>query len=492
MPVTLSVVTGADVLTRTDDLIAVPVYAGPSPSAEALRLADALDIDLESFLAKEKAKGEPGEFHAFPSLGRLPAGGLLLVGMGERAALDAAAYRKAGAQLARRSGSAETVATTISAGAPAEHRVAFAEGLGLAAYKFTAYKSDPKPATLRAVTVLDTRPAPEVDAAVRRAAIRVDATSLARDLVNTPSLEKTPEWLAIQASAAAKRSGLRFDVLGPDQLVAQGFGGIVAVGQGSTRGPRLITLAHEPAGAKRHVVLIGKGITFDSGGLSLKPNDGMVTMKTDMSGGAAVIAALEAVARLQLPVRVTGLVAAAENMISGSATRHSDVIRHYGGRTVEVLNTDAEGRLVLADALAYADAELAPDYMVDLATLTGAMPVALGRKCAGLFANDDRLADALLAASSAAGESMWRMPLIEDYRSDLDSEVADLRNIGHGKKQGGAITAALFLREFVGKRRWAHLDIAGPARADGDDDELTKGGTGYGVRTLLSWLETVR
>jgi leucyl aminopeptidase len=492
MPVTLSVVSGGDLLARSDDLVAVPVYAGPAPSAEAVRLADALDIDLDSYLEKEKAKGEAGEFHSLASHGRLPTATVLLVGMGDRAALTAADFRKAGAQIARRAGSAASVATTISAGASAEHRTAFAEGVGLAAYKFTSYKSDPKPSTLDTVTVIDARPAADTTDAVRRAAIRVDATTLARDLVNTPSLDKTPEWLARAAKSAAKRAGLRVGVLGPDELAARGFGGILAVGQGSTRGPRLIELEYAPAGAKRHVVIVGKGITFDSGGLSLKTNDGMATMKTDMSGGAAVIAVLEAVARLGLPVRVTGLVAAAENMISGSATRPSDVISQYGGRTVEVLNTDAEGRLVLADGLAYADLDLAPDYLVDLATLTGAMPIALGRKCGGLFANDDRLADALLSASEAAGEKLWRMPLVEDYRADLDSEVADLRNIGHGKIQGGSIIAALFLREFVGKRRWAHLDIAGPARADGDDDEIVKGGTGFGVRTLLTWLETIR
>ncbi|MDQ1710403.1 MAG: leucyl aminopeptidase, partial [Frankiaceae bacterium] len=343
MPVTLSVVSGTDLLARADDLVAVPVYAGPAPSAEAVRLADALDIDLDSYLEKEKAKGEAGEFYSLASHGRLAAATVLLVGMGERAALTAADYRKAGAQVARRAGSAISVATTISAGATAEQRAAFAEGIGLAAYKFTSYKSDPKPSTLDTVTVIDARPAADTPDAVRRAAIRVDATTLARDLVNTPSLDKTPEWLARAATAAAKRAGLRVVVLGPDELAARGFGGILAVGQGSTRGPRLIELEYAPAGAKRHVVLVGKGITFDSGGLSLKTNDGMVTMKTDMSGGAAVIAVLESVARLGLPVRVTGLVAAAENMISGSATRPSDVIRQYGGRTVEVLNTDAEG-----------------------------------------------------------------------------------------------------------------------------------------------------
>ncbi len=498
MAVQVSVVVGADLLTRDDDVLAVPLYAGadgsgPSPGSDAERLGAALELDLPAFLEREKAKGEPGEFHSLPAYGKLAAGRVLLIGMGERGTATASTYRKVGSGLARRSGEATSIATTVCAGADAEARSAFAEAIALAAYTFTGYKSDPKPSTLARVTVLDKRPAKGASEAVGRAGIRADAVSLARDLVNTPSLDKTPEWLSRQAERAAKRAGLGFAVTAGEVLAAQGFGGIVSVGAGSIRAPRLIQLDYAPAGgARRHVVLVGKGITFDSGGLSLKANDGMVTMKTDMSGGAAVIATLEAVARLGLPVRVTGLVAAAENMISGSATRPSDVIRQYGGRTVEVLNTDAEGRLVLADALAYADAQLEPDVVIDLATLTGAMPVALGRKCAGLFSNDDRLASALLAAGEAAGERLWRMPLVEDYRADLDSDVADLRNIGHGKIQGGSIIAALFLREFVGRRSWAHLDIAGPARADGDDDEITKGGTGFGVRTVLTYLETFR
>ena len=495
MTLEVAVVSGAKVelLDRTDDLLAVGLYSGAEPSPEAIKLAGALGVDLPAFLAREKAKGEPGEFHQLLTHGRLPSGAVLLVGLGDPGEITPATYRKVGAGLARRAAKLTSVATTVTAGADAAGRTAFAEGLVLAGYAYRAHKSDPKPATLATVTVLDRKPSKSTAAALERARIRAEATVLARDLVNAPSLEKTPEWLAKQAGVAAKRSGLGIEVLDPAQLRERGFGGILAVGQGSTRGPRLIRLDHVPAGrARRRIVLIGKGITFDSGGLSLKPNEGMIAMKTDMSGGAAVIAVMEAVARMGLPLRVTGLVPAAENMPSGTATRPSDVIRHFGGRTSEVLNTDAEGRLVLADALAYADAELQPDAMVDLATLTGAMPVALGRKCAGLFSNDDALADALAAAAADAGEKVWRMPLVEDYRSDLDSEVADLRNIGTGKVQAGSITAALFLREFVGTRRWAHLDIAGPARSDADDDEVTKGGTGFGVRTLLSWLETVR
>jgi leucyl aminopeptidase len=235
-------------------------------------------------------------------------------------------------------------------------------------------------------------------------------------------------------------------------------------------------------------VLIGKGITFDSGGLSLKPNDSMKMMKTDMAGGAAVIAAMSALASLGVQARVTGLVAAAENMPSGTALRVGDVIKHYGGRTVEVLNTDAEGRLVLADALAYADAELAPDVMVDVATLTGAARVALGSVMAALYATDDGLASALLDAGAASGDRLWRMPLADDYRDALESPVADLANVARNGARAGSIDAALFLREFTGGRPWAHLDIAGAARSTSDDGENTKGATGFGTRLLLRWL----
>jgi leucyl aminopeptidase len=263
------------------------------------------------------------------------------------------------------------------------------------------------------------------------------------------------------------------------------------VGQGSTRPPRLVEARHDGGG--RHVVLVGKGITFDTGGLSLKPNEGMQTMKSDMGGAAAVLGALRAVADLDLPITVTALLACAENMPSGTAQRPGDVLTQYGGRTVEVLNTDAEGRLVLADAIAYADRDLQADVIVDVATLTGAMPVALGRRHAGLFSSDDALAAQLEAASAASGERLWRMPLVEDYRQALDSPVADLRNIGNPKKKlaGGSITAALFLREFAGGRPWAHLDIAGPSWSGSDEDELTKGATGYGVRLLVRWLEAL-
>jgi leucyl aminopeptidase len=304
---------------------------------------------------------------------------------------------------------------------------------------------------------------------------------------------KSPEWLAAEAVAVAAEYGLSSRVWREAELAAGGFGGILAVGSGSVHPPRLIELSYQPpqdqpARADRHVVLIGKGITFDSGGLSLKPSDGMKLMKTDMAGGAAVIGAMSALARLGVRARVTGLVAAAENLPSGTAMRVGDVITHYGGQTVEVLNTDAEGRLVLADALAYADDVLAPDLVVDLATLTGAARVALGTSIAALFATDDALATALLDAGTASGDRLWRMPLAGDYRDALDSPVADLANVARAGGRAGSIDAALFLREFTGGRSWAHLDIAGAARATSDDGENSKGATGFGTRVLLRWL----
>jgi leucyl aminopeptidase len=486
----LSIAPVGDLTSAGADAVAVPVVGGEVLGAA--KLAAALGVDLAAHVEREAFKGEPGDVLSLPAYGRLgDVSTVLLVGLGRAEDATAATFRKAGAALVRKAGKAESVFSAVTAEATPTEVAAFAEGALLAAYAFTAHKSEPKPATLRRVVLGARRPGAKFDAALVRAGHRAAATTLVRDLANEPSLDKTPAWLAKEASRLAKRTGLGVTVLEPKALVAGGFGGILAVGSGSARPPRLIRLDYKPAGKVRaRVLLVGKGITFDTGGLSIKPNDGMAAMKTDMAGGAAVIAVLGALPALGLPVRVTGLVPAAENMPSGTAARPGDVIRHYGGRTVEVLNTDAEGRLVLADALAYGIAETDPDYVVDVATLTGAIGIALGKRVAGLFANDDGLATALLAAADEAGERLWRMPLVEDYRRDLDSPVADLKNIG-GKFGGGSITAALFLREFVDGRRWAHLDIASAARSDNDEDEISKGATGFGVRTLLTWLESL-
>jgi leucyl aminopeptidase len=454
-------------------------------SEDVVRVLGASPVDLDGLLKREKAKGEAGEIVASPQ----PEGLLervLAVGTGDGSPV---ALRKAGAAVARRAKGAASLAVDLRGLSLTDDGLrAFAEGALLASYGFTR-KQKSEPRALQKITLIVSN-TKALQPALDRAVAIARATAAARDLVNTPSLDKTPQWLADAAGTLLK--GLTVRVRDEKELAKQGFGGIVAVGMGSTRPPRLIEAVYD-GGGRRHVVLVGKGITFDTGGLSLKPNDGMLAMKTDMGGGAAVLGALRAVADLKLPIRVTALVAAAENMPSGSAQRPGDVIRQYGGTTVEVLNTDAEGRLVLADAIAYADLDLKADVIVDIATLTGAMPVALGKKTAGFFSNDDALAAQLMAAADASGEKAWRMPLVADYRVALDSPTADLRNIGQPKLKlgGGSITAALFLQEFAGGRPWAHLDIAGTGRADGEDDEITKGGTGYGVRLLTRWLEAL-
>ncbi len=473
------------VLVLADAVPAAVVLAVPTaPEGESARLVGALPDgvvgDPGALLQRERGKGGPGELVAVPVEGS-DLERVLLVGTGGATPSD---LRRAGAALARRAKDAASLAVDLrELGLDGPGLRGLAEGLLLASYAFTQ-KAEPKGRALQTITVVAD---PGLQADLDAALVVVRATAAARDLVNTPSLLKTPDWLA--GSARTLLDGLQVDVLDEVELAERGFGGIIGVGQGSTRPPRLVQARYD-GGAGPHVVLVGKGITFDSGGLSLKPNASMLEMKSDMGGAAAVLATVRAVADLALPLRVTVLAAVAENLPSGTAQRPGDVLTQYGGRTVEVLNTDAEGRLVLADALAYADLELAPDLVVDVATLTGAMPVALGKRCAGLFASDDALAEQLVAAGEASGEQVWRMPIVDDYRPTLDSPIADLRNIGQpGRKlQGGSIVAALFLREFTGGRPWAHLDIAGPAFTGSDEDERTKGGTGFGVRLLTAWL----
>ena len=334
-----------------------------------------------------------------------------------------------------------------------------------------------------------------VDAeAIQRSLLRCRATIIARGLGLTPSNIKNPAWMVTQARSLARRSGLTTTVWTEKELEREGFGGLLAVGGGSATPPRLVRLDYTPKGAGgtvSHVVLVGKGITFDTGGLDVKPADGMLAMKTDMLGAAVVLAVLASCRALRIPAKVTGLLALAENQISGASYRPSDVITHYGGTTVEVGNTDAEGRLVLADAMAYACARLNPDALVDIATLTGAARVALARSMAAILGTDDALVTGLRTAGQSTGETFWRLPLVDDYREALSSQVADLNNIAPGVG-AGAITAALFLHEFAGGVPWAHLDIAGPGRSDVDKGILAKGATGYGARALLAWLEGLR
>ncbi|HEV8222018.1 MAG TPA: leucyl aminopeptidase family protein [Streptosporangiaceae bacterium] len=473
------------------DLFAVPVgpddLSGGRPELDPYLPAGG----AATLIAAAELSGRPGE-SADAALGIGAARTrLLLLGVGDQ---SPAALRRAGSVLGRRAAHGKTIVTTAASALPGPAAQALTEGILLGGYTYSLKSgngaSGPGQVQLLAPAGAAAAGGP-LSAAVDRAQVIARAVALARDLTNTPSAVKGPAWLAAQAEQAAAAAGLGCRIWDEDELAADGFGGLLAVGSGSARPPRLIELSYRPDGAQAHIVLAGKGITFDSGGLSLKPNDGMKLMKTDMAGGAVVIAVLSALAALGVTARVTGLVAAAENLPSGSAYRPGDVITHYGGRTVEVLNTDAEGRLVLADALAYADAVHQPDALVDIATLTGAARVALGTSLGALYATDDTVAAGLLAAGQASGDRLWRMPLVQDYTDALDSPVADLAHVarpGTAGSYAGSIAAALFLREFSGGRPWAHLDVAGAARVGSDDGEITRGATGFGTRLLLRWL----
>ncbi len=408
---------------------------------------------------------------------------LVLVGIGEGRPAD---IRQAAAAVARTVKTGATLVTTLGSGDD-DSTTAAVEGLLLGRYvapKWGTPKTTfPGPNRFLLVGADDT-PA-------QQAAIACRAQAIARHLAFTPSNIKNPAWLAEQAKTWAKRSGVKVSVRDEGALRKQGFGAILAVGGGSATPPRLVELTWNPKDARPgspHVVLVGKGITFDSGGLDIKPADPMLGMKTDMSGAAIVLAVLAACRDAGVRCRVTGLLPLAENAVSGTAYRPSDVLTTYGGRTVEVGNTDAEGRLVVADALAYAVATLAPDVLIDVATLTGAATLGLGRTHAPYYVTDDALRGALEAAAAASGELIWEMPLVAEYRPALDSAVADLTSTATSPIGGGSITAALFLREFVGDVAWAHFDIAGAGRSTTDAGILAKGPTAFGVRLLLRYL----
>ncbi|MBO0874097.1 MAG: leucyl aminopeptidase family protein [Pseudonocardia sp.] len=485
-------------------LLAVDVVARPSDGAERVvtldtggRQGDAGGVEPveRELIERLGATGQAGELHTLPD-------GRLLLGIGNGA--DAAELRRAGATLAGKlrmradatrgtdgdgdaggAGRAVAVAVAVEKLSDAS-RTALVTGLVLGSHRFkVSERQPPAPGPVELIV-------PEAELADSRARLAqarelAAATALARDLASTPSDVKTPTWLVrTAASIAAGVPGLSSREWSAEQLAAEGFGGLLAVGGGSSRPPAMLRLdwnpPERPAGG-RHLVLVGKGITFDTGGISIKPADGMHLMRTDMAGGAAVIGALVAIARLRVPLRVTGLVPAAENHVSGSAYRPGDVVRHYDATTTEVTNTDAEGRMVLADALGYAVRELEPDLIVDVATLTGAMKVSLGLRTGGLFATDDELAEALVTASERTGERLWRMPLLDHVAEEVRSDIADVRQVPKGPS---GIGAALFLREFTGGLPWAHLDIAGPARCETPYDEVAAGATGFAARTLAA------
>lgn len=509
------VVADSDLLLEPDvDAVAVPLAPagdgdeGPQPRRGAASTAARYGIDLAELAERAGLTGAAGEAHV-AHLPRpagsgivLPWAGLppriVLVGVGQSSDTD---LRRAGAALARATRGLRRVVTTIgddagqSPSQAARTARALTEGFLLAAYTTPTAAARPtvKPA---ADLVLLGRDGTRVAAAVDVARIAAAGTWLARDLAATPASTKNPQWLAERAREVAAAHGLDVTVLGPAELAAQGFGGILAVGAGSASPPRLVTVTYTPPtyrpGSARHVVLVGKGITYDTGGLSIKPRESMVPMKTDMTGAAVVLAAVVGAAQSGALDKITAVLPLAENHVGAASYRPGDVLQMFGGTTVEIANTDAEGRLVLADALAWADATLAPDVLVDVATLTGAATLGLGKQHAALYGTDPALVAALRRAGDESGELAWPMPLVEEYDEAVHSQVADLRHVPSDRHIGaGSVTAALFLRRFVGERAWAHLDIAGPARAAADRHEITEGATGWGVRLLLRYLVDV-
>jgi leucyl aminopeptidase len=484
--------------TRAAGLLAVGVRAGAKLSGAALALDRATRGAVAALLASGDFKAHPGDSALLYPKG-VRAKRVLLVGLGRRGDRDGRDLHLAAAVAARRARElgARTLALALEDDGPLGEAGAavIGEALVLGHYRHTAYRRESRPPLARAEVLVAAPPAKALAAALARGVARGDATCLARDLANTPAQDLVPEQLAARAREVAKAAGAKATVLDPPAMERLGMRCVLAVGGGSAHPPRFIVLEREPdgpsatRGARRvpTVVVVGKGVTFDTGGYSLKPREGMGRMKYDMSGAAAVIGLFAASATMSLPFRLVGLVPSAENMVSDRALKPGDVIRALDGTTIEVTNTDAEGRLLLADALGYAK-RFAPDVVVDLATLTGAISVALGRAAAGLFTRDDALAAELAAAGEATGERLWRMPLWDEYLAEMKGDTADLVNSSE-KREGGACSAAAFLEHFAKGLRWAHLDIASTAWTYAERPDSPRGANAFGVRLLVRWLE---
>ena len=469
------IVAGGAVSASTADLLIVPVFADLTWGPGAELVADELGPWLSGYLESREFSGAKGQLSVVPA-GDLSFGAVAFVGLGDEA--NAESLRRAAGAVGRMATPYVSAATTLHLVDVDGAAGAVTLGYLLGSYRFDTYRSEPKQRENERLELLDAVDGTTEE--IRDAVAIADGVMLARDLINQPAVDKSPEVLADRARSLS--SDIVVEVIDETEAAERGYGGLLAVGAGSTNPPRMVIMRYEPDGAESFLALVGKGIVFDSGGLSLKPAKGMEDMKTDMAGAATVYGAMQAIAVLGLPVRVLGVTPLSENMTGGAAQRPGDVFTAYNGTTVEVLNTDAEGRLVLADGLGIA-AEAGPDLIVDIATLTGAAKVALGPSVGAIFGNDEAATAAVEAAARFAGESMWVMPLERSYRPQLESPIADMKNIGD--QWGGAILAALFLSEFVDERPWVHLDIAGPGRSDRTEDYIAKGGTGFAVRTLV-------
>ena len=480
------------------DSVAIPVLGGDKAELGNLKLvkllAKATDQNLqEAFESWPDATGKAGELFEYPiKNGKGKLSRIYFVGVGTGSSDD---LRKSASALARKvkaSGALVIAGLNTRADTAVVHTIS----LILSSYTYTLKSEKPKKSASFQIVG-------NFESEVSHGKVLATGVWRSRDLIHTPSNIKNPLWMANQVKSFVTKSkspALSVKVKSGKELAE--FGGLRAVGNSvPVPGPRLIEISYAPKGSSRwpHVVLVGKGITFDTGGISLKrPYENMVAMKTDMSGAAAVMATILTIADLgkDAPkVRITGLMMCAENSLSATSQRPSDVIRHYGGTTVEVLDTDAEGRLVLADGLAYADAELDPDYLIDIATLTGSATLGLGRQYAAMYTRNNKLAKTLNEIGERIGERLWHMPLIDDYKVALVSDIADFNHLAENPNQpdfsAGSVTAALFLEHFAGSRNWVHLDIAGPARSESDSGENPKGGTGFGVRVLTEWLTSL-
>ncbi|HVC13621.1 MAG TPA: leucyl aminopeptidase [Acidimicrobiales bacterium] len=468
-----------------------PVGTG---AASALPAVGALlpDQPDEAWLHRQGFGAGAGTSLALRSASGPPS--VVLLGLGVRQDVDLERWRLAAAAFVRSAGEAGTAALLVPGDPPGGDgplvAAAIAEGAMLGSYRFDSYRSTPRPAHVDRLVVVGPG---DWNEGIRRGAATASAAAFARDLVNTPPSDMTPRELAARVlDRLSGVDGTVVEVWDEDRITAERLGGLLAVARGSAEPPRLVRATYEPPSSSGsaqglpHVVLVGKGITFDSGGLSLKPADGMVTMKTDMTGAAVVLSVVSACAALGVAVKVTAIAPLAENMPGGRAQKPGDVFTARNGATVEVLNTDAEGRLVLADGLSLAS-ELSPDAIVDVATLTGAQLVALGKGYGAVLGNDQPLIESLQRAGDRAGERLWPLPLPDDYRDHIDSEIADMKNVGR-PREAGTIAAAMLLARFVDGARWAHLDIAGPARSEESSGYLAKGATAFGVRALLDFL----
>ncbi|WP_322797151.1 leucyl aminopeptidase [Tepidiforma sp.] len=491
-------VSEGDIARFEADAVVVNLFEGVTAPGGGTGAVDrALDGAISRLIAEGDIRGKAGELVTVHTLGRLPAPRVVVAGLGSREGFDIDAVRNLAANVVRalrRPGIRRVATLAHGAGIggldPEACAQAIAEGSLLGGYRFLKHKSaaDDERAEIGEVVIVehDAAKVAAMQRAVERGVVLAEATNLARDWANEPSNHLTPTIMAERSAQLAREAGLEIEVLDREQMEAKGMGSLLSVAKGSAEPPKLIRLGYRGRGGDGwDLALVGKGITFDTGGISIKPAANMEAMKADMTGAASVIAAAWAIARLGAKVNVLAIAPCTENMPSGSATKPGDVVRAMNGRTIEVINTDAEGRLVLADALCWAN-ELGAKRIVDVATLTGAVTTALGDVCYALMTNDDAFCREVEAAAAAAGEKTWRLPMWKEYDEYIKSDVADCRNVGAGNRGAGTIVGAKFLEPFAGKTPWVHMDIAGVDNMSSDRGWVTKGASGYSVRAMIN------